>query len=375
MSRAFSRISLKALTFVVFAYDRGEKTLRLLKHLDRLACDYQVLIFDNGHEPILEQLKGSGTLFSHYEYKAGDFVKQHYRAAELVNSDYVMLLDDDCIPAVNGIGAALSHLQQSPTYCAVHGSTGLFCGHDLVRIDLLSREMFEDVSRLETNPIDRMWHLYNNFYSRYWNAVRPTSDFQRVICGVAEARGHSPCPDIPEVVLETYTVLQGRTKDIGAVTLWKDMELPTVITKLNPSAPSPFDFWRTKRYKSARDYFFRWYGQYFGYSDIIIQQLRSSLHDYSLSFSNSIFTTDMQALLRRIRIESARLLRSSLLAIESSHQHQKDLMAILEASYDSVRSDLKDLSVTLGGLHNPVELAQEVSVMSSDSKQNNSLHI
>jgi len=360
MTKHFSRTSLKALTFVVFAYDRGGKTSRLLRHLDRVACDYQVLIFDNGRQPISEHLRISGAPFTHYEYKSGDFVAQHYRAAEFVNTEYVMLLDDDSLPAVNGVAIALSQLQQSPTYCAVHGSTGFFHDHDIAYLNFLKHQVLEDVSRLEIDPIERMQNLYRRYYSRYWNAVRLTSDFQRLICGVAEVRGLGTFPDLAEIVLESHTALQGRTKDIGVVTLWKDTESPTIATTQNPNQPSPCDFWRTNQYASARDSFFGWYGKYFGHSDIVLRQLRLSLYDYSLPYcKHNWFLTQTQAVFLRFKGVAVQILRSYQSTIESSDQSQKNPLSVLQAFSASAGSDLENLSITLGGLHELGRAAQE----------------
>jgi hypothetical protein len=269
-----------------------------------------------------------------------------------------MLVDDDSLPAVHAISKALSELKRAPTFSAIHGSTGFFHGNDIVSVPWISQQMREDVSRFESDAAERLSRLYINFYSRYWNAIRCTNDFRRVIRAVAEARSAFNCPDVPEIVLETFTVLQGKTQDIGCVTLWKDSELPTVVTTLNPTAPSPYDFWRTRRFKMARKSFYSWFASTFDCPEQIVKELESGLRTYSLSFSNSIFTTDLRAIIRRIPREIARIFHSSVLRNQLERRNRRAELELLDLLKSPDFLDLASLSVTLRGINRPPELAE-----------------
>jgi len=349
------RVSLAGLSFVVFAYQRGAKTQRLLQHLHRFATDYFVLIFDNGPSPIMSNLQPLAGQVVHYEYARNGFIEQHLRAASMVKSKYAMLIDDDAVPAVHGIATAINTLDNNLNVLSVHGSTAFFSEGTLIDKAFLLRQYAEDVSRLEPSARARLKHLYLGFYSRYWNSILRSEIFTRAIELVAASRARFSSPDVPEIVLETFVAVKGKTVDVGCITLWKDSELPTVITTLRPNAPSPFDFWRSRRHRRSRKLFFQWYAQAIELSSQEVADLQRYLRRYALSFSNSVFTIDFIAVTRRIKLELLRLTR--FMSVSRNRQlanqryqecqTQRELITLLSAID---WADLRKLDITIGGL-------------------------
>ena len=249
-----SRVDLSGLGFVVFARDRPRHTSELIAYLAQGARGFVVDVFDNGEVPLDLRLGPELMASVHHSYSMGGFVSQHGEAAREVDTEFVMLLDDDSLPAVHGIAVAISALRCDAELQAAHGTVGTYSTLGPVRLHETVSSNEEDVSALSSDREERLMNQFDRPYQhRYWYAVHRRQRFSDIFTALKVVKVVDSWHSTTELVLEAMTVWDGPAIDIGQVTCWDNVENASHYKEWSSYAISPADYWLKLRYWRARN--------------------------------------------------------------------------------------------------------------------------
>jgi|GEM_PF-4367388 len=177
------------LTLLVFLKDRADFTKRFIDYLSFIQYPFHVLFADGSledeNEKIFKSLGNVNFSYEYIRYPKDQTINHYYQkcvlAIEKVKTPYVMLVDNDDFPIVEGQSEAINFLEKNQDYIGCNGRVGGVMvspnaqspyGKWSLYLPLYCYSMDVKVLLDEDDPIKRIRSYLNNFYSIFYSVYR-----------------------------------------------------------------------------------------------------------------------------------------------------------------------------------------------------------
>jgi glycosyltransferase domain-containing protein len=216
-----------------------------------------VLILDNGLEPWNAEVVSGLSDNVHYSHDAGGFYRQFRQSGELVETEYVVLVDDDNFLLDEGLEACILELERHADLIAVSGSMCNFRSwRGRVILNAPKREYIKYT--LDSPDIeDRVSHKFNPYDVTGWYAVQRREVFRLIMPVVADVSEEVACAYSSEIGLEMGLAILGPTKNIPDLTVLRSLENPPENDAGHSRSLHFHTWWLDERYRHETDDFVR----------------------------------------------------------------------------------------------------------------------
>lgn len=239
------------LTLILPLKGRAAFTFRIMEYLDRSRCPFKLIIADgDDNETVSNALSNAGNFpnvdYRYIKYPFDESYSHFYRkmlsAASEVLTPYVYMIDNDCLPVVEGLQQSLMFLESHPEYSTCRGQH--------IDFNLMpfagSEENFLYGSAISINQVyfDRTHTIWNSFesdnplerileWSHCTNIMYHNIHRAKTLIDTWEFISRNDCCDLIfcETALALNALAGGKSKVIDMPTIMRQQNSPESVSK------------------------------------------------------------------------------------------------------------------------------------------------
>lgn len=221
------------LTVIIPTYNRAPFLERLLDFAREVRFPFQVQVADSSNEENRKQNEAfvgihSAALGIGYSHFDCGLMEKLFRSVESITTPYCCFWADDDFQLPEGLLSCLRYLDQHVDYGSCMGQ---FLS---VRCNKADTDVFLETypSRDESSAVERVLRWSENFYSNFY-AVYRTPLLLEMLRAATKASCYERCRIIPEVLMGQMSLLLGRQKMLGELSIVYQMH-PSNDSRVTP---------------------------------------------------------------------------------------------------------------------------------------------